>query len=337
MSFSLSIADVERITGAVFIDGPVGGRASSRFWVLLLLAAIIASAGVVEDSTATVIGAMIVAPLMTPILGTALSIVLADRSHLARSMTLVIGGALVVIAIGFLFGLVDSPTDRYLGDSQVSARISPRLIDLIAALATGTVGAFALVRADISDTLPGVAIAISLVPPLVVVGLMLAVGRLGDAGQAILLFGTNVAAIIATGTVVLLLYGIRSAALEAGAHVGPIGQRSFVPVAILLVLVAIPLALGSAAIARDEQLAAQARPVAQSWAQVAGWQVSAIEAVNNSIVVTAIGPPPEVDTASLRQQLNAAGMASSDLTIRLIVGGSQICPAGGSTCLPANS
>ncbi|MFI6416971.1 DUF389 domain-containing protein [Streptomyces sp. NPDC050842] len=58
-----------------------------------------------------------------------------------------------------------SPPDAFASNSQVSSRISPRLIDLLAALATGTVGAFTLVRTDISDTLPGVAIAISLVPP----------------------------------------------------------------------------------------------------------------------------------------------------------------------------
>jgi len=59
---------------APYIDGPVRGRMQSRFWILLLLAAVIATAGVVADSTATVIGAMIVAPLMTPILGTALAV-----------------------------------------------------------------------------------------------------------------------------------------------------------------------------------------------------------------------------------------------------------------------
>ena len=89
----------------------------------------------------------------------------------------------------------------------MTGRINPKLIDLLAALATGTVGAFALVRSDISDTLPGVAIAISLVPPLAVVGLLLSVQRYADAAGAALLFGTNVAAIIATGTAVPQISG----------------------------------------------------------------------------------------------------------------------------------
>ncbi|MCX4776147.1 DUF389 domain-containing protein [Streptomyces sp. NBC_01264] len=194
------------------------------------MAAVIAGAGVVGDSTATVIGAMIVAPLMTPILGSALALVLADREHLVRSALLVLGGAMAVVLIGMLLGRVVSPPDAFASNSQVSSRISPRLIDLLAALATGTVGAFALVRTDISDTLPGVAIAISLVPPLAVTGLLITAHRYHDAGQSALLFATNVAAIVATGTVVFLAYGALTGAQEAGMTVGKFrGGRPLVP------------------------------------------------------------------------------------------------------------
>ena len=223
---SVTPSDIRRMADNLFIDGPVGGRKSSKFWILLSLAAVIATAGVVADSTATVIGAMIVAPLMTPILGTALAVVLADRRHVLRSVSLVVGGALLVVAIGFAIGLVDAPLDAFAANTQVAGRISPRLIDLLAALATGTVGAFALVRSDISDTLPGVAIAISLVPPLAVVGLLLSVERYADAGGALLLFGTNVAAIIATGTAVLIAYRVRDAARDADYPLGPLRGRT---------------------------------------------------------------------------------------------------------------
>ena len=102
---TVTSADVHRMTETLYIDGPLRGRMSSKFWILLLLASVIATAGVIADSTATVIGAMIVAPLMTPILGTALAVVLADREHVVRSVLLVLGGALVVIAIGLHLGL----------------------------------------------------------------------------------------------------------------------------------------------------------------------------------------------------------------------------------------
>ena len=130
-----------------------------------MLAAIIASAGVVvADSTATVIGAMIVAPLMTPIQGTMLSVVLADRRNLVRSVSLVVAGAAAAIVVGWLVGLLVVNDVVAETNSQVAGRVHPALIDLLAALATGAVGSIALVRRDISDTLPGVAIAISLVP-----------------------------------------------------------------------------------------------------------------------------------------------------------------------------
>ena len=160
---NVTVTDVDRMEDRLYITASRdSARKMSAFWVLLVLAAIIASAGVVGDSTATVIGAMIVAPLMTPILGTALALVLADRKHLLHNMGLVLAGALIVVAIGYLIGVLHANDVVAATNTQVAGRVSPKLIDLTAALATGVVGAFALVRSDASDTLPGVAIAISL-------------------------------------------------------------------------------------------------------------------------------------------------------------------------------
>src|SRR5690606_38976036 len=213
-------ADVDRMAGRLFVETP-GQR--SAFWVLLVLAAVIAGAGVVADSTATVIGAMIVAPLMTPILGAAFALVLADARRVTTSTLLVVAGA--VVAIGYALGLLVPEPLVAETNSQIAGRVAPRLIDLVAALATGVVGAFALVRSDVSDTLPGVAIAISLVPPLAVVGLTLESGAPGQAAGALLLFATNVTAIIATGTVVLIGYRVRAAAIAAGRPVGQLRAR----------------------------------------------------------------------------------------------------------------
>ena len=93
---------------------------------------------------------------------------------------------LTVVLIGYLLGVLHANPVLAENNSQVAARVSPKLIDLIAALATGVVGAFALVRSDVSDTLPGVAIAISLVPPLAVVGLTLESGAPDEALGALL-------------------------------------------------------------------------------------------------------------------------------------------------------
>lgn len=332
MPTTVTTDDIDRMTDALFIERSWRSPSASRFWVLLVLATIIATAGVMADSTATVIGAMIVAPLMTPILGIALAIVLGDRSALLRSIGYVAGGACVVIGIAFLIGQLGSDIDAYAANSQVAGRISPRLIDLVGALATGTVGAFALVRRDISDTLPGVAIAISLVPPLAVVGLLLGVGRYADASQALLLFGTNVAAIVLTGTLLLRFYRVRQAAVAAGRQATEFGGKTLALVVAMVILVAIPLGIGSLNVALDQLTASKARPVASSWAAKSGWQIATVEVVNHTIVVTALGPPPEVKVDDLRQELNSAGLSANDLSVRLVVGGTRFCAGGGTTC-----
>ena len=172
----LAQVDITRMRDQLFFEGPERSRRLSRFWLLLPLAAVIASAGVVSDSTATVIGAMIVAPLMTPILGIVLAVVLTDGVNLRRCLLLVITGAAAVVGVGWLAGLLVPYPVVAATNAQVAARVTLQFADLAAALATGAVGSVALVRSDISDTLPGVAIAISLVPPLAVVGLTLESG-----------------------------------------------------------------------------------------------------------------------------------------------------------------
>jgi len=108
---SLTQVDIEQMRDQVFFEGPERRRRLSRYWLLLLLSAVIATAGVVSDSTATVIGAMIIAPLMTPILGVVLSVVLTDRANLARCLLLAAGAA-AVVALSWLLGhLVPLPGD----------------------------------------------------------------------------------------------------------------------------------------------------------------------------------------------------------------------------------
>ena len=290
--------DLTRIQTEVFFKRKAftwPGRATertdiSRFWILLVLSAIIAAAGVANDSTATVIGAMIVAPLMTPILGLALAIVLADRTMLMRSVVLIFFGALIVIGIGFAFGTLDFLNATIEGNGQVTSRINPNLIDLIAAFATGLVGAFALVRRDISDTLPGVAIAISLVPPLVVSGLVLQSGQMQEAWGALLLFLTNVSAIVAMGVVTLAFYGIRDLAQKSGARLSNVRKSSIVLLTAAVVVVGAFLYVGTERIARDHFIKAKATPIATEWAEERGWVISELKMDNGVLGIQALGP-----------------------------------------------
>lgn len=325
--FSLAPADVDRMVQRLFLGVGDRGRNLSAFWILLLLAAVIASAGIVADSTATVIGAMIVAPLMTPILGTALAVVLADRRRLRQSVALMLCGAASVVVIGFLLGLVVQGDVVAASNSQVAGRVSPRLIDLVAALATGLVGAFALIRSDVSDTLPGVAIAISLVPPLAVVGLTLEAGAVDESVGALLLFGTNVAAIIFTGMVTMLLTDVRGAARAAGVSVGELGTRTMLTVGVSVVVVAVPLGIGTSQVVEEQVLISRVEPVASSWADQQGWLIRDISVRQGILQVVALGLPPEASETALRTALDDAGLADVDVSVTLVFGGTRELPA----------
>jgi uncharacterized hydrophobic protein (TIGR00271 family) len=191
----------EEIREAVYLfTGDVGAK-QTRFWLLLVLATGIATAGIVADSTATVIGAMIVAPLAIPIQGVAVGIAYGELRPLLVSASIVAAAAAVVIGLAALLVVVLPQLHPPSDNSQITGRVSPTIVDLVAAATTGLAGAFAVGRRDIGDILPGVAIAISLVPPLAVVGVVAVDGDWSGALGALVLFLTNVLAIVVVGAV----------------------------------------------------------------------------------------------------------------------------------------
>ncbi|MEU4311375.1 TIGR00341 family protein [Nocardia sp. NPDC024068] len=263
----------------------------SAFWIMLVLSGVIAVSGVVGDSTATVIGAMIVAPLSVPILGVGLGIATSDARLVVRSLLLVTAGAAAVILLGFLVAqLLPNPTD-VLGNSQVLGRTSPRIVDLSAALATGLVGAIAITRRDVGDVLPGVAIAISLVPPLAVVGVCLGSGSPSLGVGAFVLFASNMVAMMITAAVVLVFTGY---AHEAGAGAARRG-RAYAVLAAALVVVAIPMVVNSLTSLWADQIADATR---QWLRDIPGAQVTDVTLHSDTatIEIRAPGELPPVDT-----------------------------------------
>lgn len=298
-----AVRDLSALRRAVLFEGPAATRRESRFWLLLVLAAVIASAGVVADSEATVIGAMLVAPLRIPIMGTTVAIVLGDRTNLRWSLGLVLAGAATTIAVGFGLGLLVpfDLTGQTVG--QVATWSHHSLVDLAAALAVGAVGAIALVRDDIGDALPGVAIALSLVPPLTVVGLAAESGASSDAVGALLLFGTNVAAILATGVVVLRIYRIRP---EAPTRHGdrPFNYlQAYGAIVVLLLLVLVLLGRASWTLALEQRTESAVATAVADWADDRGWELLDVVTRQDRIVARVAGPPPFSDLAGLRGAL----------------------------------
>jgi uncharacterized hydrophobic protein (TIGR00271 family) len=228
------------------LDLSYGDTVSKRtgFLIMLTLAGMIAIAGVLTDSTATVIGAMIIAPLGTPILGIALGIVTGHLSLVLRSIMWVLIGLVIVVVLGLAFTVFVSTPESLQTNSQVLGRTSPSLMDLIAALATGFAGGFAMCRKDLSAVLPGVAISISLVPPLGVVGVTAGQGQWGDALGAMVLFLSNVVALVIAGSIVFTMGGY---ARDPGSSPVANRRRAYLVVTVLAIIVAVPLAANSIA------------------------------------------------------------------------------------------
>jgi uncharacterized hydrophobic protein (TIGR00271 family) len=200
--------DRTQLYGKVFFEGEEAPRRLSRFFTLMGFATAIATWGIIADSTAVVIGAMLVAPLMTPLMGTALSAAMGWPRRAVMSIGVATAGVLFAIALSVLFGWIYGPEISATANTQIASRIGPTLVDLAIAIAAGGAGAFALSRPDVSDSLPGVAVAIALVPPLAVVGLMLSQANLAAAAGAMLLFLTNLVAIVLVGGMVFVLTGV---------------------------------------------------------------------------------------------------------------------------------
>ena len=179
---------------------------SKMYFIMNILSAIIASYGLVTNSAAVVIGAMLVAMMLGPITGVALAIIDHRGPLLKKSLFTVAAGISLVVMVGFVVGWLhnDQPLT-----AEILSRTQPTSMDLMIALAGGTAGAYAMVSPHLSVAVVGVAVATALVPPLAASGILFANGE-GQLGLgALLLAITNIIAIQFTNALVLWLLGFR--------------------------------------------------------------------------------------------------------------------------------
>ena len=149
-------------------------RPSLGFFVLLISSAVIATLGLISNSTAVVIGAMIVAPLMDPILSLSFGLAVSDDKLIRRSFVTVLLGVITVVVTA---ALISSVLDITHVQSEILGRTTPNLIDLGIAVAAAVAGSFSMTRERLSSSIAGVAIAVALVPPLCVSGIGLNLGH----------------------------------------------------------------------------------------------------------------------------------------------------------------
>ncbi|WP_227676234.1 DUF389 domain-containing protein [Psychrobacter sp. 1044] len=179
---------------------------SKMYFIMNILSAIIASYGLVTNSAAVVIGAMLVAMMLGPITGIALAIIDHRMPLLRKSLITVIVGVSLVVLVGFIVGWLhkDQPLT-----AEILSRTQPTSMDLMIALAGGTAGAYAMVSPHLSVAVVGVAVATALVPPLAASGILFANGETQLGLGALLLALTNIIAIQFTNALVLWLLGFR--------------------------------------------------------------------------------------------------------------------------------
>lgn len=301
----VTATEVERVCDTLTFEPGRPGAKFLRFAILLLLASAIASFGLLGDSVAAVIGAMIVAPLMLPIMGLAFSISLGDRARILNTLLVSLAGIAMAVAVGFVLTLPLAGLLQPRAIPQIMGRTAPHLLDLMAALATGVAGAFAIARRDVSDTLPGVAIAVSLVPPLANVGILLAFGEPTLARGSLLLFVTNYVAILLTGALVFLLMGFRQAAtapFDARAR----RQALTLSLAALLIIL-IPLSLTSKRLIMTGKLEQRTTTLARTWLAKSGYRLLSVEAetADDSVTVLVAGNGALPPVAALERQAGA--------------------------------
>ena len=232
------------------------------FFLLVILSCTIATMGLLTNSVAIIIGAMLVAPLMSPILGMGMASITGDGHLLRDSISGVIQGAIVAIVVSFLWTWLNRSLPFILLQEvpgEVIARTNPSPIDLTIAVAGGIAAAYALAQPHLSAALPGVAIATALMPPLCTIGVGLALDRMDIAGGAGLLFVTNTVAIAFAATLVFSSLGFGPKAITAANRL----PRSLIFAALLTVTLMIPLTYVSVNFVQEAKARRQIEEVVQ--------------------------------------------------------------------------
>ena len=206
-------------------------RINGAYLVLMVLSTLLATVGLYLNSASVVIGAMLLAPLMAPIVSLAMGLLRSDGMLARNSILKIMAGMAIALGAAALVTLLfaDKPVTP-----EMEARLNPTLLDLGVAITAGVAGAYTKSFKEILQSLAGVAIAVALVPPLAVAGIGIGRGDLHFFSQAFLLFSTNLVGIILASAFTFRVLGY-----------SPVirGKRGIATVALFLALIAVPLSL----------------------------------------------------------------------------------------------
>ena len=310
---------IEARRGAIRGSVIAGAELTGPYLAMNVAAAMIAGFGLMENSPAVIIGAMLIAMLFGPIIGIAMALAEADLRLLGRALKAEVVGAICVLATGCLIGL----STRHLTiGSEILNRTAPSLLDLLIALVGGLAGGFTFLSTSLSGVIVGVAIATALVPPLTTCGILLARGLPEPAIGAFLLFLANFSAIAFGAMVVFVLAGYRPAVTE---KVQDVIVPRLVSVALLL---ALALHLSGTLLRTSAQAILQnniQRVLTQAIARVPGARLAQVKLVarqgNTSVWAVIRTPEPFTpeQVAGLNDLVNTAAGRSIGLTVRSVI------------------
>lgn len=311
----------------LYFEGDKRLRKLTNYTVMLLLATVISTYGVTSDSTATVIGAMLVAPLMTPIMGATLALVTGKEARAVKSVVLVIISVVAVIGLSALLSFPISIVD-FENNGEITSRVAPGLSTMAVALAAGAAGAFATSRKSVGDSLPGVAISISLVPPLSVVGIALAHGEYQDAFGSFLLFFTNFLAIILAGSVVFWMSGANALKLTEGQVAAR--KRAYIVAIISSIVVLLMLATTSIQAVRNSRQNNMAQTAVQEWLGDSDYDTMSITVGHPAVTVTVAGTGDLAPVEELAQALSRNMGSDVSVLLRKLIREKETYPELGS-------
>lgn len=211
-----------------------------NYSLLILLSAIVATVGIIKDSEAVVIGAMVIAPMIGPVIAIAFASILGDYKRLGKSVLTSLYGVLIVLIISIAFGYftdVGMENDQYLDRTRVT------LIDIPLGVASGAAGALAFLN-RLSGNLVGVMVAVALLPPSVAMGMSIGDGAMSSAYGAFLLVTVNIMSILLAAVTIFSISGIRPVRWEEVQRANVSRPLSIVFVIIIVLILALVILVG---------------------------------------------------------------------------------------------
>lgn len=279
----------------------------TSYLVLMILSTMLATFGIFANSTPVVIGAMILAPLMSPIISLSMAVLRQEKKLALNSTRTILGGLLA----GFLCAMIVTWfTPLNTPNSEILSRVRPNLLDLGIAVVSGIAGAYAHAREEIAKTLAGVAIAVALVPPLAVSGIGLAWLDMEVFLGALLLLLTNLAGMVLAGAITFLVMGYSPFRLAR--------KGVFISL-VFVVLLSLPLALSFNRMVQEHTIVSQIEQQAYEGFAVKDARVIRLNPLLIGITVTTDHQLSELELNEIKTKLQHRLERDVDLEITVAI------------------